>query len=144
MNNLHEQKYGAKPEEIEKNSPSSEAYKERFDFHRLEKISGEKAHQDTTKKYKLKSPLELGEEVLILTGRLKKKDSLGKFYKSSVENKSCFYKKEIFLITRRQIIDGKFFYWLKSTKNGKKLNKKFQREKNYSLSGNFIWFLCQF
>ena len=116
MNNLHEQKYGAKPEEIEKNSPSSEAYKERFDFHRLEKISGEKAHQDTTKKYKLKSPLELGEEVLILTGRLKKKDSLGKFYKSSVENKSCFYKKEIFLITRRQIIDGKYFYWLKSTK----------------------------
>ena len=78
VNNLHEQKYGAKPEEIEKNLPSSEAYKERFDFHRLEKISGKKARQDTTKKYKLRSPLELGEEVLILTGTLKKKRLSGK------------------------------------------------------------------
>ena len=43
MNNLPGQKYGAKPEEIEKNSLSSEAYEGRFNFHRLEKISDKKA-----------------------------------------------------------------------------------------------------
>ena len=39
-------------------------------------------------KLKLRSPLEVGEEVLVLTSRLKKKDSHGKFYKSSIDNKS--------------------------------------------------------
>ena len=78
--------------------------------------------KDKTKKYtrekksKLRLPLELGEEVLILAGRLKKKDSPGKFCKSSVESESYSKKQEIFLITRIQIIDGKYVYCLKSTK----------------------------
>ena len=64
---------------------------------------------------------EVGEEVLVLTSQLKKKDSPGKFYKSSVDNKSYFHKSGTFLITNRQKIEEKFFYWLKSSKSGNKL-----------------------
>ena len=62
------------------------------------------------KKLKVRSPLEVGEEVLVLASRLKKKDSPGKFYKSSVDNKSYFHKSQTFLITNRQKIDEKSFY----------------------------------
>ena len=65
------------------------------------------------KKLKLRSLLEVGEEALILAARFKKKDSPGKFYKS---NKSYFYKEETFLITNRQKIDEKYFYWLQSSR----------------------------
>ena len=78
--------------------------------------------KDKTKKYtrekktKLRLPLELGEEALILAGRLKKKDSPGKFCKSSVESESYSNKQETFLTMRIQITDRKYVYWLKSTK----------------------------
>ena len=73
------------------------------------------------KKLKVRSPLEVGEEVLVLASRLKKKDSPGKFYKSSVDNKSYFHKSQTFLITNRQKIDEKSFYWLKFSRSGKKI-----------------------
>ena len=82
--------------------------RERFNLSRLEKISREKNRLENfdkknlpEKKLKLRSLLEVGEEVLILTAQLKKKDSLGKFYKSSVVNKSYFHKQETFL-TKKQ------------------------------------------
>ena len=71
-------------------------------------------------KLKLRSPLEVGEEVLILAARLKKKDSPGRFYKNSVDNKSYLHKEETFLIMNRQKIDEKYFYWLKSSRTEKK------------------------
>ena len=43
-----------------------------------------------------------------------KKDSPGKFYKSSVDNKPYFHKEET-LIMNRQTIDEKYFYQLKSS-----------------------------
>ena len=89
------------------------------------------------KKLKLRSLLEVGEEVLVLALWLKKKDSPGKFYKSSVDNKSYFHKSETFLITNRQKIEKKKFYWLKSLRSGKKLKFRFQREEIYAISGNF-------
>ena len=58
----------------------SEANKERFNFLRLKKIREEKVRQEKfnrkiceRKKLKLRSPLEVGEEVLVLASRLKKK-----------------------------------------------------------------------
>ena len=54
------------------------------------------------KKLKVRSLLEAGEEVLILASQIKKKDPPGKFYKSSVDNKSYFHKQETFLITNIQ------------------------------------------
>ena len=108
MNSLPSAKYKQIPNEIEKNSSNFEASKEWFNFLRLKKIREEKVRQEKfnkkiyeRKKLKLRSPLEVGEEVLVLASRLKKKDSPGKFYKSSVDNKSYFHKSETFLITNR-------------------------------------------
>ena len=116
MNSLPSAKYKQTPNEIEKNSLNSEASKEKFNFLRLKKIREEKVRQEKfnkkiyeRKKLKLRSLLEVGEEVLVLASRLKKKDSPGKFYKSSVDNKSYFHKSETFLITNRQKIEEKFF-----------------------------------
>ena len=77
----------------------------------------------------------MGEEVLILAARLKKKNSPGKFYKSSVDNKSYFHKEET-LIMNRQTIDEKYFYQLKSSITEKKLKYRFQREEIYTISDN--------
>ena len=81
---------------------------------------------------KLRSPLEVGEEVLVLAKQLKKKDSPGKFYKSHVDNKSYFHKSETFLITNRQKIEKKNFYWLKSLRSGKNWSLG-SREKKFML-----------
>ena len=58
---------------------------ERFNFSMLEKINREKNRLEKfdkkiyqRKKLKLRSPLEVGEEVLILAARLKKKRLTGK------------------------------------------------------------------
>ena len=85
------------------------------------------------KKLSLRSPLEVGEEVLILASQIKKKDSPGKFYKRCVDNKSYFHKEETFLITSRQKIDEKYFHWLKSTRTEKYLKCRFQKEEIFTI-----------
>ena len=79
MNSLPTKKYEIKPEEHEQKSLGSEVYRVRFDLHPLEKISKEhnrlmRYDQQiyNRKKLKLRSPIEVGEEVLILSSRLKK------------------------------------------------------------------------
>ena len=116
------------PNNIKRKTLKSETDRERFNFSRLEKISREKVWLEKfgkkiyqRKKLKLRSLLEVGEEVHILAAQLKKKDTPGKSYKSSVDNKSYFQKEEAFLITNRQKIDQKHFYWLKSSRIEKKL-----------------------
>ena len=44
---------------------------------------------------KLRSPLTVGEKVLVLAERLRKKDALGNLYKSMTENVSFFNREEI-------------------------------------------------
>lgn len=64
----------------------------------------------------------MDEEVLVLSQIIiKKKDSPGKFYKESTENRLYFNK---FLIESRRNLDGKCFYWLKNIKTGKKIKKQ--------------------
>ena len=83
MNSLPSAKYKQTPNEIEKNSLNSEASKERFNFLRLKKVEKKKLDKKNLtgkfnrKKLKLRSPLEVGGEVLVLGSRLKKKDSPG-------------------------------------------------------------------
>ena len=89
------------------------------------------------RKQKLRIPLEVGEEVLVLSSRIKKKETPGKFYKSSVNNKTYFYRNNIFQITNRKKIDGKNFYWVKNRDNKKKFKFRLQREELFALSGNF-------
>ena len=74
MNSLPSTKYKQTPNEIEKNSLNSEASRERFNFLRLKKkIEKKNLTRKFTreKKIKLRSPLEEGEEVLVLALPLK-------------------------------------------------------------------------
>ena len=68
----------------------------------------------------------IGEKVLVLAERIKKKAAPGKFYKQSVQNVSYFNQERTFIITKIQPIDGIKYYWLKDAKN-KKIIKRFQR-----------------
>ena len=80
--------------------------------------------------------LKVGQEVLVLASRLKKKDSSGNSYKSSVDNKSYFHKSEIFLIRNRQKIDEKNFL-LKSSRSCKIFLFSFQREEIFAILNSF-------
>ena len=115
MNGLPSAKYKQTPNEIEKNSLNSEATGERFNFLRL--IKKEKVWQENfnekiydKKKLKLRSLLEVGEEVLVLALQLKKKTRQENFRRAVLITIP-----ETFLINNRQKIEG-FFYWLKSSR----------------------------
>ena len=88
-------------------------------------------------KKKLRKELNVGEKVLILAKRLKKKSASGKFYKQFVQIISYFNKKNIFIITSKRTIEGKIFCWLKNTKNNKYSNKRFQRQQLFAILNNF-------
>ena len=49
---------------------------------------------------KLRSPLEIGEKVLVLAERLKKKDTPGTLHKSTTENMSFFNREQIFIVRK--------------------------------------------
>ena len=121
MNSLPTAKYGAEPDKIEKKSLESDWFRGWFDIRRLSRISKAQPQYERyqKKKYlrtkkKLRVPLEIGEDVLLLSSRIKKKSDPGKFYKSTVDNKSLFDKNAIFTITNRQNIFNKTFYWIKN------------------------------
>ena len=59
------------------------------------------------KEKKLHVPMEIVEDVLLLSSRLKRKDAPGKFYKSTVDKKSFFNKKIIFEVISRKKFDNK-------------------------------------
>ena len=116
MNSLPTAKYGAEPDKIEKRSLESEWLREWFDMRRLSKISKAQPQYERyqKKKYlretkKLRVPVEIGEDILLLSSRIKKKSDPGKSYKSTVDSKSFFDKNAIFTITNRQNIDNKLF-----------------------------------
>ena len=80
MNNANSQKYGYPPETVEKKSLSENIFREIYDFHRIVKVSKDAARYkrndirlDKKPRKKLCSPLLIGERVLVLAERLKKK-----------------------------------------------------------------------
>ena len=93
-----------KPEELEQKSLGLEAYRERFDFCRFEKIFKEysrftRYEQKIYDRKKLKLRSLLGVGAFILSGRLKKKHSPGKLHKNCVEERPYFNKQKVFSIT---------------------------------------------
>ena len=145
MNNILTVKYGLEPEYTEKMALESESFKIKFDFHRLEKVKknnkrlkryGQKI--DQTKKFKLRETLNVGEEFQIFAERMKKKIPPRKFYKSSVENKSCFNKNGVFLKVKKHKIDGINFFRRKILKRRNFREKIPERGSTCSLSCNFI------
>ena len=94
--------------------------------------------KNSAKRKKLREKLFVGEKVLVLVERIKKKASPGKFYKQSVQNISYFNKDKIFTIGKIQTIDGIKYYWLEDAQNNKNLTKRFRRTELFAVRGNFI------
>ena len=92
----------------------------------------------SAKRKKSSDELFVGEKVLVLAKRIKKKAAPGKFYKQSVQNISYFNKDKTFIKRKIQPIDGIKYYWIKDAKNNKKLTKRFQRTELFATSGNFV------
>ena len=145
MNSLPSAKYSVEPDKIEKRSLESDEFREWFDIRCLSKISKVQPRYERyeKKKYlrkgrKLRVPLEIGENVLLLSSRIKKKSAPGLFYKSTVDNKSFLDKKTICTITNTQNIGNKTFYWLKNKETNKKVKFRVIREEIFALSGNFM------
>ena len=144
MNSLPTAKYGDKPDKIEKRSLESDWFRDWFDIRRLSRISKAQPRYERCqkkkylrKKKKLRIPLEIGEDVLLLSSRIKKKSDPGKFYKSTLGSKSFFDKNAIFTVTNKQNIDNKTFYWIKNKKTNKKVLFRVIPEEIYALTGNF-------
>ena len=92
----------------------------------------------SAKRRKLQENLNVGERVLVLAERVKKKSAPGKFYKQPVQSIAYFNKEQVFAIRTKQIIGKISYYSLKNVKNNMLLTKRFQRNKLFALKNNFI------
>ena len=140
LNNKKLVKYNETPNNIEKNSLEHDNYREIFDVKRIYRVGLDKDRQnryfekiDSRKRNRLRHPLNVGENVLVLASRLKKKDNPGVLYKSSTENRPYFNREKIFVISHRvKRENGKYFYWLENVKG------RFVREELFALNNQFI------
>ena len=117
MNSVQSEKYGLSPDEIENKSLSSERFRTLFNFHRIEKtkLVNDRLDRYDKKKYKakrrkLRDNLNVGEKLLVLAERIRKKSVPGRFYKQYVQNILYFNKEKTFSIRKKQKID-KFNYY---------------------------------
>ena len=91
MNNMKSVKYGLSIEEIEKQSLAGELFETVFNMHRIDKTKKlhDRLDRYNKKRYlakrkKLREDLMIGEKVLVLAERIKKKAAPGRFCKQSV------------------------------------------------------------
>ena len=138
MNNIRSQKYGQTSDAIEEKALESKRFREIYNSYRLLKV------KEHTEKYicadiknykvlhrKLREPLKIGEKVLALTERIKKKDALRNLFKSTTKNISFFNGEQLFVL--RKIINSFDINYYLISKEGedKIINKKFLRQKLY-------------
>ena len=109
MNNVKSEKYKLTPNEIEKKSLENQRFRTELNFEHIKMSKKNSDRLDrydrkfySRKKKKLCEELNVGEKVLILAERLKKKSVLGKLYKQSVQNISYFNRENVFIITNKQ------------------------------------------
>ena len=105
MNNINSQKYGVPLKTVEKKSLEDEKFRQVYDFHRMVRVSRDAERYkrndirfDKKTRKKLCSPLTVGEKVLVLAERLRKKDAPRNLYKSTTQNISFFNTEEIFIV----------------------------------------------
>ena len=117
MNNINSQKYGVPPETVEKKCLEDEKFREVYDFHRMVRVSRDaerckrndiRFDKKTCKK--LRSTLTVGEKVLVLAERPRKKDAQGNLYKSTTENISFFNREEIFIVRKVLLKEDSYNY----------------------------------
>ena len=145
MNNTISTKYGMTPESIEQKSLAKDGdyFTEVYDFLRVRKIGTQQARnmkydlKKDRRKKQLRSPLNIGEKVLILAERIKKKDAPGFLFKASTENRPFFNREHIFtIIKRNKLNDGSYLYWL--AEEGRKIEGRFLREEIFALNNQFV------
>ena len=147
MNNINSQKYGYPPELIEKKALSDNIFREIYDFHRIVRVSQDAArykHHDirvdkkNSRRKQLREPLVVGEKVLVLAKRLKKKDTAGSLFKSTTENIPVFNRKEIFTVRKvLPIQSSSYNYWISKSSEDEIINKRFLRQELFALKYQF-------
>ena len=144
LNNTHCVKYSFSPEQIEEkclDPKEGQKFRETYDFSKLCRIKEAQGRSeryaknlDARKKRRLRDPLDIGEKVLVLSKRLKKKDAPGRLYKSTTENRTFFNRNRIFTINKRVLTgNNTYYYWLKEI--GQEVKNRFLREELFALSG---------
>ena len=143
MNETLSQKYDVAPETIESNSLKSEYFKRIFDFQRIKKVEETNRRQEKfaikkdRRRRKLRSPLKIGEKMIILAERIKKKDAPSKFYKASTDNIPFFNRENIYTVYKKVNNNrGTFYYWLLDNKQ-QKVNGRFLRQELFALDNQF-------
>ena len=129
---------------LKKKSLSGERFKTIFNMHRIEKtkLLHDRLDRYDKKKYlvkgrKLRENLNIGEKVLVLPARIKKKSAPGKFYKQFVQNIAYFNKGKPFSIRKKQKVDKIHYYWLVDLQTSRNVQKRFQRTKLFAIKNNF-------
>ena len=122
MNNVNSQKYGVPPKTVEKKPLEDVKFQEVYDFHRVVRVGRDAERYkrndirfDKKTRKKLCSPLTVGEKVLVLAQRLRKKDAPGNLYKSTTENISFFNREEIFIVRKVLSKEDSYNYWTSKT-----------------------------
>ena len=91
--------------QLRKNLLKMKNFREVYDFHRMVRVCWDAKRYkcndirfDKKTRKKLRSPLTVGEKVLVLAERLRKKDAPRNLYKSTTQNISFFNREEIFIV----------------------------------------------
>ena len=92
---------------------------------------------DKKTRQKLRSPLTVGEKVLVLAKRLRKKDVSGNLYKSMIENVSFFNREEIFIVRKVLLKENFYNYWISKMADSEIINKRFLQQELFALKNQF-------
>ena len=85
----------------------------------------------------LRSPLNIGEKVLVLAERLKKKDVPGKFFNSSTDNIPFFNRNRIFSTYKKvKLNNNSYLYWLEE--NEREVKGRFLRQELFASNNQFL------
>ena len=145
MNAIQSLKYGYPPEAIEENAIGSEKFRVIYDFYRLLKVQkhAERCACADVKKVKLlrrrlRELLKVGERVLALTERLKKKEAPKHLHKSTTENVSFLNCEKIFVV-KKGVTTSKnnYLYWISKEDSDKIINKCFFMQELLALNDQF-------
>ena len=150
MNKTNSQKYGLPPETVEEKTLSDNIFREIYDFYRIVRVSKDAARYKRydirldkklkSRKKQLREPLTVGERVLVLADRLKKKDAPGSLFKSTTENIPFFNRNEIFIVRKVLPIDNNhssYNYWISKSGEDKIIDKRFLRQELFALKNQF-------
>ena len=89
------------------------------------------------RKKTLRSPLNVGEKVLVLAKSLKKKDVPVIFFKSSTGNIPFFNRNRIFTIYKKvKLNNNSYLYWLEE--NECEVKGRFLRQELFALNNQFL------